>query len=123
MKYSRQREMIRNALAETKSHPSAEQLYLLLKERLPNLSLGTVYRNLNLLVKNKEAQKLSLQEGGERFDGNPREHGHAVCERCGTVFDFEMPELALFDQAVEERSGISITGRQYIVKGICKSCR
>ena len=72
LKYSRQRESIKNYLASTTEHPTADTVYMHVKEEFPNISLGTVYRNLNLLTDLGEAVKITTPDGGDRFDGDVR---------------------------------------------------
>ena len=83
IKYSRQREAIKHYLASTKEHPTADTVYLHVKEDFPNISLGTVYRNLNLLTDIGEAIKIPTPDGGDRFDGNVIPHNHFLCTSCG----------------------------------------
>ena len=74
LKYSRQREAIKHYLASTKEHPTADTVYMHVKKEFPNISLGTVYRNLNLLTDIGEAIKISTPDGGDRFDGTVQPH-------------------------------------------------
>ena len=76
MKYSRQRESIKHYLMTTKEHPTADTVYMHVKKEFPNISLGTVYRNLNLLTDIGEAVKISTPNGGDRFDGRLEPHNH-----------------------------------------------
>ena len=87
MKYSRQRESIKENLMNRYDHPTAETVYLDVKKDYPNISLGTVYRNLSLLSEIGEIQKISSSNGPERFDGNPKPHFHFFCRKCGQVTD------------------------------------
>ena len=82
LKYSRQREAIKEYLHNTKEHPTADKVYVNIRKEYPNISLGTVYRNLNLLVEHGEILKLSCTDGSDRFDGNPVPHYHFVCNKC-----------------------------------------
>ena len=77
MKYSRQRESILNSLNEKLNHPTAEMVYNCVKKEQPNISLGTVYRNLNLLTDIGEVIKIPTPDGGDRFDGNVMPHRSA----------------------------------------------
>ena len=79
LKYSRQRESIKACLMGRRDHPTADHVYLTIREVYPNISLGTVYRNLNLLVELGEARKLSFGYGPDRFDGDLTPHYHFVC--------------------------------------------
>lgn len=78
LKYSRQRESIKEYLSSTYEHPTADTVYLNVKQEFPNISLGTVYRNLNLLAEIGEAIKISTPNGGDRFDGRTIPHYHFV---------------------------------------------
>lgn len=90
MNYSRQRESILNYLRSTKSHPTAETVYQNILMENPNISLGTVYRNLTLLTKIGEIRKISTFGGPDRFDGNPAPHYHFICVDCGAVLDLDL---------------------------------
>ena len=85
IKYSRQREAIVQYLTGRTDHPSAESVYQALRQTHPNISLGTVYRNLSLLSDLGEIQKITVNEGPDRFDGNPAPHYHFSCRGCGWV--------------------------------------
>ena len=84
LKRSKQRESIKKFLISRYDHPTAETVYMNIKEEFPNISLGTVYRNLSLLADIGEIQKLSTGIGPDRFDGNPKPHYHFICKECGT---------------------------------------
>ena len=79
LKYSRQRESIKASLMSRKDHPTADAVYASIREEFPNISLGTVYRNLNLLVELGEAQKLAFGDGKDHFDADTSLHYHFVC--------------------------------------------
>lgn len=115
--------MIKRTVAESHSHPTADDIYRMLRPSLPNLSLGTVYRNLNLLTKNGDIVRIFLPSGNDRFDGRKKSHYHALCGKCGRIFDFELPLLSALDDIVEASTGIQIRKRDYIVEGICEACR
>ena len=90
IKHSRQRDAILLNLSQRYDHPTAEMVYFDIKEQYPNISLGTVYRNLSLLAELGEIQKISTGVGPDRFDGNPAPHYHFFCSKCGSVIDLEM---------------------------------
>ena len=92
LKYSKQRASIKDYLMHTTSHPTDDTVYLHIKEEFPNISLGTVYRNLNLLADIGEALRIPTPDGGDRFDGRCEPHYHVVCTNCGNVFDLEMDD-------------------------------
>ena len=93
LKYSRQRESIKEYLMSTKEHPTADMVYLHVKQEFPNISLGTVYRNLNLLADIGEIIKISTLNGGDRFDGTTTPHYHFFCTDCGAVLDLDMDNI------------------------------
>ena len=86
-KYSRQREIILHHLGQRKDHPTAEMIYLNLKENDPRLSLGTVYRNLALLTDEGRIRRIGTGEGPDRFDGDLTDHDHFICRSCHRIFD------------------------------------
>ena len=90
LKYSRQRESIKNYLMTTKEHPTADEVYMKVKQEFPNISLGTVYRNLNLLTDIGDAIKISTPNGGDRFDGRLEPHNHFLCTKCGRLLDLDL---------------------------------
>ena len=87
IKYSRQREAILLYLRSTKSHPTAENVYTEIRKEFPKISLGTVYRNLNLLVDQGEILRLNCGDGVEHFDAKTEPHNHFACRTCGAVID------------------------------------
>ena len=87
LKYSRQRESIKEFLTGRTDHPTADFVYENMKQIYPNISLGTVYRNLSLLADLGEIQKLSSFGGADRFDARTAPHCHFMCTRCGRVMD------------------------------------
>ena len=89
IKHSRQRDAILQNLVHRYDHPTAETVYTDIKTDFPNISLGTVYRNLSLLSDLGEIQKISTGAGPDRFDGNPKPHCHFQCRNCHSVLDIE----------------------------------
>ncbi|MBS6396422.1 MAG: transcriptional repressor [Clostridiales bacterium] len=90
LKYSRQRESIKNYLCSREDHPTADMIYTSIREEFPNISLGTVYRNLSLLTELGEIQKITT-DGADRFDARAAAHNHFICRRCGRVLDVMVP--------------------------------
>ena len=123
IKYSRQREAILAYLHSTKEHPTAETVYSSLRETNPKLSLGTVYRNLNLLTEIGEIQKLSPGIGPDRFDGNPAPHYHFICSHCGSVLDLKVSGLDHINILAGQNFGGSIEGHITYFYGTCPSCK
>ena len=86
--YSKQREAILNALRSTDTHPTAAQVYAMVKKELPNISLGTVYRNLDALTQSGDILGISVGDGNTHFDGDSSHHLHLHCNKCGKISDF-----------------------------------
>jgi len=122
LKYSKQREIIENTVKSCVSHPSAGQVYDYLHPMYPNLSLGTVYRNLTLLSETGAIRKLHMPDGSDRFDGADGEHAHAVCTRCGMIKDIDASLEPGFADSVFEKAGFVMTGSQLLITGICGTC-
>lgn len=121
--FSRKRKAILDALRETDTHPTAEWIYQQLKPRYPDLSLGTVYRNLGRFRETGQAVSLGAIGGQERFDGDTSPHAHLVCERCGAVVDVygALPGREQLD-IVSEKSGCRVDSASVTFRGLCKSC-
>ena len=114
-RYSRQRELIYEALMHTDQHPTAEMIYQWLKPTNPNLSLGTVYRNLNLLVDEGAAVRMAFPV--ERYDANVEPHAHFRCQVCGGVFDLDLPYDKELDHKALLASGHDIKAHELIFHG------
>lgn len=123
LKYSRQREAIKNFLVTRYDHPTAETVYLNIREEFPNISLGTVYRNLSLLAEIGEIQKLSTGTGPDRFDGNPRPHYHFICNHCGNVLDLDVKGLEHINILAAQNFDGEIEGHITYFYGSCPDCK
>ncbi len=122
MKFSRQREMILNQVRDFPIHPTADQVYTALKSDNPNLSLGTVYRNLNQLSEMGLLLKIRIADGSDRFDGRTDSHFHMVCDDCKQVYDVELTELDALNDVVSEKYGHALTVVTLNLNGICCEC-
>ena len=120
-RYSKQRELIYQCLMETHEHPTAEMLYNWLKPENPSLSLGTVYRNLNLLADEGVITRMPFPV--ERYDANPQPHPHFRCQKCGGVYDLKGVEYdASLDEKIGVLSGHQVDRHDLIFTGICTHC-
>ncbi len=122
IKYSKQREAILTYLKSTKEHPTAEVVYSELRMEYPRLSLGTVYRNLNLLAECGEILRLNCGDGTDHFDAVVWPHNHFICKKCGRVMDLDMPSLEFIDERAAENFAGNIQGHQIYFYGQCKDC-
>jgi Fe2+ or Zn2+ uptake regulation protein len=123
LKFSKQRELILNAVKDNTVHPTADFIYDYLKKDNPNLSLGTVYRNLSQLVNHGYIQKVSMPGLPDRFDSNVIEHNHMICDVCGNIQDIHSDILKNIPSAISNELDIEITSCTVILHGICKNCK
>ena len=123
-KHFRKRDAILACLLKTNVHPSADWVYAQLKPEIPDLSLGTVYRNLNLFKEQGQIVSLGTVKGVERFDGNTAPHVHYICESCGCVLDLEgvaVPQE--LQSAVAKTTGGQVNTCQLTFTGVCMACK
>ena len=122
-KHFRKRDAILTCLRETKAHPSADWVYAQLKPEIPDLSLGTVYRNLALFKEQGLIISLGTIKGVERFDGDTSSHVHFICTGCGCVQDIPgMPQLPSLRAAAEHDLGGQVQGCHITLTGTCRDC-
>ncbi|MBU5460793.1 Fur family transcriptional regulator [Anaerostipes sp. MSJ-23] len=123
LKKSKQRDAIVAFLMTRKDHPTADTIYMNIKKEFPNISLGTVYRNLALLSERGEILKLTYDQGADRYDATVDPHYHFICRECGEVIDLEMDSL---DEEVTAMANVKFKGKveQSVIyfKGICEKC-
>ena len=119
--FSRQREEIIRVLRSTDTHPTAAWVYSKVKEAIPNISLGTVYRNLAELSVSGEILSLSVGDGFEHFDGNAAPHAHLHCRSCGKIFDAPVHGDPLAD--IARANGFEPEISVYIEYGVCEKCK
>ena len=119
---TRQRALILEELRKLSSHPTADELYNIVRERLPRISLGTVYRNLDFLVASGQILEIDVPGSTRRFDGNTHPHQHVRCVRCGCVADV-FPAYPLPDIEGMNVAGFCVTSARLEFDGICEACR
>ena len=122
LKYSRQRESIKEFLNSSCNHPTADTVYMNVKQEYPNISLGTVYRNLNLLTDLGEAIKITTPNGGVHFDGRTAPHYHFCCNDCGEVIDLHLEELPSINKTAGENFNGLIESHSVMFYGTCENC-
>ena len=123
IRYSKKREAILNAIRSTTCHPSAEWIYQTLKPTHPDLSLGTVYRNLVFFQQQGQVQSVGVVNGQERFDGNTAPHSHFVCTNCGAVIDLHSIKLdSSLTRDVSEQCGLAVERHELTFYGRCQTC-
>ncbi len=122
-RYSKQRECILQVLKGTTSHPTASWIYDEVRTKIPNISLGTVYRNLAMLHSDEMILKLDVGDGSERYDGNTKPHYHLFCRKCGCVSDINIRYDDDIDRRTEKSCGCEIEYHNLIFCGICAKCK
>lgn len=120
---TRQRKVILDELKKVKTHPSADEVYEIVRGVLPHISLGTVYRNLELLAAHGQIQMLRISGNQMRFDGNAEEHYHIRCTGCGRVDDVAMELVPGLENGLSDTAGYEITGCRLEFTGLCPVCR
>ena len=121
--YSRQREAIVRTLANTVSHPTAEEIYAEVKKNCPKISLATVYRNLNQLAEAGLIRKVEGLDGSVHFDHNTHNHYHFVCIKCNKVYDVPCEVAPDLNQKVLVKTGLQVISHDITFKGICQHCQ
>ena len=122
-RYSAKREAILQLIQSTKTHPSAEWVFQQLKPQFPDLSLGTVYRNLAAFRQDGTLTSVGVVNGQERFDAETAPHTHFICGSCGQVcdmFDLIVPEELV--KAPSQKEGVRVDHYQLTFQGVCKNC-
>jgi len=120
---SRQRDRILQLLKQTDSHPTADWVYAKLKMEFPKLSLGTVYRNMALLVTQGLIQRIPSGSTFDRFDAKTSVHYHLICESCGKVSDFNMPVNDDLEKYASRMTDFTIRWHRINFFGICPQCK
>lgn len=122
LKYSKQREAIKDFLAHCHEHPTADVVYMNLRESFPNISLGTVYRNLSLLSEMGQIQKISMRDGADRFDGTTTPHDHFICEKCNCIEDIFLDDNKEITMIAQQHFNGEIHTHTTTFYGICRKC-
>ena len=121
MVQTKQRQLILEAVRATNSHPTADELFQMIRRKLPTISLATVYRNLNFLSEIGEIRKLAMPGMPDRFDLRMDPHDHMVCDTCGQVVDFVLPHD--LGQEIASACGAQVDGYTLVAHGTCAHCR
>ena len=117
-----QRQVILEELAKVTSHPTANEVYDMVRKRLPRIGLGTVYRNLELMADNGLILKLEVGGSQKRFDAATNLHYHIRCSCCGRVDDIEMETMPELDALASGASDYQVLGHHIEFSGLCRPC-
>lgn len=121
MKYSRQRELVREAVEQFQCHPTADMVYQSVRKREPTISLATVYRNLHQLAEHGMIRCIPILGDSDRFDCTLTPHEHMICIKCGSVVDI-FPEESVLAYFQEMQKKHRISSYHLVLHGICDAC-
>lgn len=122
MRQTKQREVIMEILRTSHCHPTADWVYDQARKVIPNISLGTIYRNLNLLVEKNQVRRVE-HDHVCRFDGHIENHYHLCCMECGKVCDIDLPIDSLLNRKVARSTGCRIVSHRAMFFGVCADCQ
>jgi Fur family peroxide stress response transcriptional regulator len=120
---SRQRNTILRVVVNSRDHPRADWVYDQVRQEIPNISMGTVYRNLNSLARSGDIRRLDVADGTSRFDGNIEDHYHFRCEQCGHIFDLDEPVDQALSERVARNTGFRVYRQRMELAGLCDACQ
>lgn len=118
-----QRHAVLEFLLESKTHPTADDIYKALEPKFPNMSVATVYNNLRVLRKAGLVRELTYGDDSSRFDCNMTEHYHIMCEDCGKIVDFHYPSLDEVESLAEKVTGFDVSHHRMELYGKCDACK
>lgn len=117
------RDTILTVVMNTDSHPGADWVYEQVRKEIPNISMGTVYRNLKLLAQAGKIMQLDIAGSPSRFDGNSDNHYHVRCEKCGRLFDLDEPVDHSMEDRVAKKTGFKVSRHYLEFIGLCPDCQ
>lgn len=117
------RQVVLEVLRSTKSHPTAQDVFLMARDRQPQIGFATVYRTLDWLVQHDLAQEVYRdKDGAAHYDANVSRHDHAICDICGKILDVDAPLHALAYAIIERATGFRIDWHATEFTGLCNEC-
>ena len=117
------RDRIKNLLLQTEEHPTAAWVFDRLREEYPRVAIGTVYRNLNVLVSEGVVNNIKFDDPTEHYDANTSHHYHFICEKCGAIRDLPLPVDTQMERKVEDQTGFEIRNHRIDFYGLCDACK
>jgi Fe2+ or Zn2+ uptake regulation protein len=118
-----QKQLVLDVVKQSCSHPAAEEVYDLIRKKYPDISMATVYRNLNQLSEEGLIRKIQVPDSADRFDKTLSAHYHIYCSVCLCFTDVNMDYLDNIDKNVRDATGYDITGHDIVFKGVCPKCK
>ncbi|GAB4536044.1 MAG: transcriptional repressor [Thermodesulfovibrionia bacterium] len=125
LKQTEQRKEILRIFLKTEKHLTAEELYRLVKKKIPSIGFSTIYRTLKLLCECELCRELKLEDGTVRYEHlyGHEHHDHIICIRCGKFIEVVDPEIERLQERLAEREGFILKGHKLLMYGICKECK
>ncbi len=120
---TKQRAVILQILRNTNTHPTADSIYEQARKEIPNISKGTVYRNLTILVEKGEVAELNINGTITRYEIKQDPHYHFRCDECGKVFDLDIPIMDNLNRKIADETGLMVGCHQLEFRGFCKECQ
>ena len=117
---TKQRLLVKNIVVASCEHPTAERIYEIAKQRMPSISLSTVYRNLGLLCDAREIRQISVKGYPDCYDQIEHPHGHLICQCCGKVKDIEIDDLS---EELSKKLGVEIISYDVSASYLCENCK
>ncbi len=117
---TKQRKLILDIINRSYSHPTAEEIYKEAKEIMPSIALGTVYRNLGIMVEDGDIRRIVGEGAPDKFDRIAPDHEHLRCISCGKITDFQSDSLR---SVINKAAGCEICGYDLVVKHVCAGCK
>jgi len=125
LRYTQQRQEIWNELRSSSGHRDAEEIFFTLRKRGLDISRATVYRTIDVFVKNKLIDKLDIGDGRARFEYNEKylHHDHLICTRCGKIVEFYNDEIVYLQNEIAKQYNFKLLNNSHQLFGICKDCQ
>ena len=118
-----QRQVLYEVMQGMDGHPSPEEVYAEVKQKIPAISLATVYKNIHLFVESGVLREVSLHHGSQRVEMNERDHHHMVCSKCKTIMDIDASELGISPERKVLPGGFLVERYSVDVIGVCAACQ
>ena len=122
-KLTRQREAVLQVILSREDHPTASEIFQAARLQLPTISYATVYNSLRFLKKAGMVHEIKFGDGASRYDRETERHDHAICNECGKLVDFDLPQAAQLMQAAARKSKFKPASVQLTLRGVCPDCR
>ncbi len=122
-KLTRQREAVLQVIRSREDHPTASEIFQAARLQLPTISYATVYNSLRFLKETGLVHEIKFGDGASRYDRETERHDHAICNECGKLVDFDLPQAAELMQAAARKSKFKPASVHLMLRGVCPECR